>query len=159
MAQFILDISNTWLLGRHNISTFHFGNTTFDLGLIGKNNLKYTQIHYSENELYGFEVYMARHGALSKYTHFSVITQLKDKYQPNWLEKTYFAWRHISFQLLPSKSRLFQLRIYTCYTKTCFYLGVTCYFSRITYFWSIVLFRCNDFIRSLYYFWTIPKTL
>ena len=33
-----------------------------------------------------------------------------------------------------------------------FYLGVTCYFSRITYFWSIVLFRCNDFIQSLYYF-------
>jgi hypothetical protein len=40
-----------------------------------------------------------------------------------------------------------------------FSLGVTCYFSRMTYFWSIVLFRCNDFIRSLYYFWTIPKTL
>jgi hypothetical protein len=38
-------------------------------------------------------------------------------------------------------------------------LTLTCYFSRITYFWSIVLFRCNDFIRSLYYFWTIPKIL
>jgi hypothetical protein len=61
--------------------------------------------------------------------------------------------------VLPSKSRLVQLRIYTCYTKTCFFLGVACYFSRMTYFWSIVLFRCNDFIRSLYYFWTIPKTL
>ena len=61
--------------------------------------------------------------------------------------------------VLPSKSRLVQLRIDTCYTKTCFFLGVTCYFSRITYFWSIVLFRCNDFVRSLYYFWTIPKTL
>jgi len=22
---------------------------------------------------------------------------LKDKYQPNWLEKTCFSWRHISF--------------------------------------------------------------
>ena len=54
--------------------------------------------------------------------------------------------------VLSSKSRLVQLRIYTCYTKTCFFLGVTCYFSRMTYFWSIVLFRCNDFIRSLYYF-------
>ena len=32
-------------------------------------------------------------------------------------------------------------------------------FPRMTYFWSIVLFRCNDFIRFLYYFWTIPKTL
>ena len=63
--------------------------------------------------------------------------------------------------ILPSKSILVQLRIHTCYTKTCFFLGVTCYFSRMTYFWSIVLFRCNDFIRSLYYFWTtcIPKTL
>ena len=36
-------------------------------------------------------------GSLSKNTHFSVITQLKNKYQPNWLEKTCFAWRHISF--------------------------------------------------------------
>jgi hypothetical protein len=60
--------------------------------------------------------------------------------------------------VLPSKSRLVQLQIYTCYTKTCFFLGVTYYFSRMTYFWSIVLFRCNDFIRSLYCFWTIPKT-
>jgi hypothetical protein len=34
--------------------------------------------------------------------------------------------------VLPSKSRLVQLRIYTCYTKTCFFLGVTCYFSRMT---------------------------
>jgi hypothetical protein len=57
-----------------------------------------------------------------------------------------------------SKSRLVQLRIYSSYTKTCFSLGVTCYFSRMTYFWSFVLFRCYDFIRSLYYFWTIPKT-
>ena len=54
--------------------------------------------------------------------------------------------------VLPSKSRLVQLRIYTSYTKTCFLLGVTCYFSRMTYFWSFVLFRCYDFIRSLYYF-------
>jgi hypothetical protein len=59
--------------------------------------------------------------------------------------------------ILPSKSRLVQLRIYTCYTKTCFFLGVTCYFSRMTYFWSIVLFRCNDiprldFINSNTYF-------
>ena len=54
--------------------------------------------------------------------------------------------------VLPSKSRLVQLRIYTSYTKTCFFLGVTCYFSRMTYFWSFVLFRCYDFIRSLYYF-------
>jgi hypothetical protein len=54
--------------------------------------------------------------------------------------------------VLPSKSRLVQLRIHTCYTKTCFFLGVACYFSKITYFWSIALFRCNDFIRSLYYF-------
>ena len=46
--------------------------------------------------------------------------------------------------VLPSKSRLVQLRIYTSYT---------------TYFWSFVLFRCYDFTRSLYYFWTIPKTL
>ena len=61
--------------------------------------------------------------------------------------------------VLPSKSRLIQLRIHTSYTKTCFFLGVTCYFSRMTYFWSFVLFRCYDFIRSLYYFWTIPKTL
>jgi hypothetical protein len=61
--------------------------------------------------------------------------------------------------VLPSKSRLVQLRIYTSYTKTCFFLGVTCYFSRMTYFWSFVLFRCYDFIRSLYYFLTIPKTL
>ena len=61
--------------------------------------------------------------------------------------------------VLPSKSRLVQLRIYTSYTKTCFFLGVTCYFSRMTYFWSFVLFRCYDFIRSLYYFGTIPKTL
>jgi hypothetical protein len=30
-------------------------------------------------------------GSLSKNTHFSVITQIKDKYQPNWLEKTCFA--------------------------------------------------------------------
>ena len=60
---------------------------------------------------------------------------------------------------LPSKSRLIQLRIHTCYTKTCFFHGVTCYFSKITYFWSIALFRCNDFIRSLYYFLTIPKNL
>ena len=52
--------------------------------------------------------------------------------------------------VLPSKSRLVQLRIYTCYTKTCFFLGVTFYFSRMTYFWSIVLFRSNYFIRSLY---------
>ena len=36
--------------------------------------------------------------------------------------------------VLPSKSRLVQLRIYTCYTKTSFFLGVTWYFSRITYF-------------------------
>jgi hypothetical protein len=50
--------------------------------------------------------------------------------------------------VLPSKSRLVQLRIYTCYTKTCFFLGVTCYFSRITYFWSIVLFRCNTIFAS-----------
>jgi hypothetical protein len=50
--------------------------------------------------------------------------------------------------VLPSKSRLVQLRIYTCYTKTCFFLGVTCHFSWITYFWSIVLFRCNDFMSS-----------
>ena len=61
--------------------------------------------------------------------------------------------------VLPSKSRLVQLRIYTSYTKTCFFLGVTCYFSRMTYFWSFVLFKCYDFIRSLYYFLTIPKTL
>ena len=95
-----------------------------------------------------------------KNTHFSVITQLKDKYQPNWLEKTCFCMKaHQLFIILPSKSRLVQLRIYTSYTKTCFILGVTCYFSRMTYFWSFVLFRCNDFIWSLYYFWTIPKTL
>jgi hypothetical protein len=61
--------------------------------------------------------------------------------------------------VLPSKSRLVQLWMYTSYTKTCFFLGVTCYFPRMTYFWSFVLFRCYDFIRSLYYFWTIPKTL
>jgi hypothetical protein len=54
--------------------------------------------------------------------------------------------------VVPSKSRLVQLRIYTSYTKTCFFLGITCYFSRMTYFWSFVLFRCYDFIRSLYYF-------
>ena len=54
--------------------------------------------------------------------------------------------------VLPSKSRLVQLRMYTSYMKTCFFLGVTCYFSRMTYFWSFVLFRCYDFIRSLYYF-------
>jgi hypothetical protein len=53
---------------------------------------------------------------------------------------------------LPSNSRLVLLRIYTSYTKTCCFLGVTCYFSRMTYFWLFVLFRCYDFIRSLYYF-------
>jgi hypothetical protein len=52
--------------------------------------------------------------------------------------------------VLPSKSRLVQLRMYTSYTKTCFFLGVTCYFSRMTYFWSFVLFRCYDFIRFLH---------
>ena len=31
------------------------------------------------------------YGSLSKYMHFSVITQSKDKYQPNRLEKTCFA--------------------------------------------------------------------
>ena len=41
--------------------------------------------------------------------------------------------QHISI-VLPSTFRLVQLRIYTCYTKTCFVLGVTCYFSIITYF-------------------------
>ena len=103
-----------------------------------------------------YEVY----GSLSKNTHFSVITQLKDKYQPNWLEKTCFAWRHISFlsfyHLNPDWSNC---EFILAYTKTCFFLGVTCYFSRMTFFWSFVLFRCYDFIRSLYYFWTIPKTL
>jgi hypothetical protein len=49
---------------------------------------------------------------------------------------------------LPSKSRLVQLRIYTSYMKTCFFLSVTCYFSRMTNFWSFVLFRCYNFIRS-----------
>jgi len=99
-------------------------------------------------------------GSSSKYTHFSVITQLKDKYQPNWLEKTCFCMMaHQLSIVLPSESRLVQSRVYTCYTKTCFFLGVTCYFSRITYFCLFVLFRCNDFIWSLYYFWTIPKTL
>ena len=88
-------------------------------------------------------------GLLSKYTHFSVIMQLKDKYQPNWLEKNMFCLKaHQLSIVLPSKSRLVQLQIYTNFTKTCFFLGVTCYFSRIPYFWSIVLFRCNDFIRS-----------
>jgi hypothetical protein len=43
--------------------------------------------------------------------------------------------------VLPSKSRLVQLRIYTSYTKTCVFLGVRGYFSRMTYFWSFVLFR------------------
>jgi hypothetical protein len=51
----------------------------------------------------------------------------------------YNVYIHQLSIVLPSKSRLVQLRIYTCYTKTCFFLGVTCYFSRITYFWSIVL--------------------
>jgi hypothetical protein len=59
--------------------------------------------------------------------------------------------------VLPSKSILVQLRIHTCYTKTCLVLGATCYFSRISYFWTIVLFRCNDFVWSLYYFLTIIK--
>jgi hypothetical protein len=53
--------------------------------------------------------------------------------------------------VLPSKSRLVQLQIYTCYMKTCFFLGVACYFYRMTYFWSIVLFRCNDYIKFIYY--------
>jgi hypothetical protein len=74
-------------------------------------------------------------------------------------ENMFYMKAHQLSIVLPSKSRLVQLRIYTCYTKTCFFLGVACYFSRMTYFWSFVLFRCNDFIRSLYYFWTIPKTL
>jgi hypothetical protein len=74
-------------------------------------------------------------------------------------ENMFYPKAHQLSMVLPSKSRLVQLRIYTCYTKTCFFLGVTCYFSRITYFWSIVLFRCNDFIQSLYYFWTILKAL
>ena len=45
-------------------------------------------------------------------------------------------WIQLSI-VLPSKSRLVQLRIYTCNTKTCFFLGATCYISRIIYFWSI----------------------
>jgi hypothetical protein len=49
--------------------------------------------------------------------------------------------------VLPFISRLVQLRIYTSYTKICFF-----YFSRMTYFWSFVLFRCYHFIRFLYYF-------
>jgi hypothetical protein len=40
--------------------------------------------------------------------------------------------------VLPSKSRLVQLRIHTSYTKTYFFLGVRCYFSRMTYCWSFV---------------------
>jgi hypothetical protein len=93
--------------------------------------------------------------SLSKYTHFSVITQLKHERQISTKligENMFYMKAHQLYIVLSSKSRLVQLRIYTCYTKTCFFLGVTCYFSRITYFWSIVLFRCNDFIRSLYYF-------
>jgi hypothetical protein len=86
-----------------------------------------------------------------KYLYFD-----NDPYMEELQTNIKTVWLHHE----PSKSRLVQLWIYTCYTKTCFFLGVsiTCYFSRITYFWSIVLFRCNDFIRSLYYFWTIPKT-
>ena len=90
-------------------------------------------------------------GSLSKYTHFSAImTKLIG-------ENMFCLKAHQLSIVLLSKSRLVQLRIYTSYTKTCFFLGVTCYFSRITYFWSIVLFWCNDFIRSLYYFWAILK--
>ena len=49
--------------------------------------------------LYKFLMYVMRasYGSLSKCTYSSVITQLKDKYQPNWLEKTCFTRRHINF--------------------------------------------------------------
>ena len=65
-------------------------------------------------------------------------------------ENMFWMKAHQLSIVIPSKSRLVQLRIHTCYTKTCFFLVVTCYFSRMTYFWSFVLFRCYDFIRSLY---------
>ena len=100
------------------------------------------------------------HGSLSKYTHFFCYYAIKWKISTKLIRENMFCMKaHQLSIVLPSKSRLVHLRIYTCYTKTCFFLGVTCYFSRITYFWPIVLFRCNDFIRSLYCFWTIPKTL
>jgi hypothetical protein len=85
---------------------------------------------------------------------------IKRQISTKLIEENMFCMKaHQLSIVLPSKSRLVKLRIYTSYTKTCFFLGVTCYFSRMTYFWSFVLFRCYDFIWSLYYFWTIPKTL
>ena len=118
--------------------------------------------NYLGVRLYNFLMYVMRasYGSLSKYTYFSVIMQLKDKYQPSWLEKSCFARRHISFpwfyHLNPDWSNC---EFILATQRPVFFLGVTCYFSRITYFWSIVLFRCNDFIQSLYYFWTILKAL
>jgi hypothetical protein len=85
--------------------------------------------------------------SLSKYMHFSVIMQFQRQILTKLIGENMFCMKaHQPSIVLPSKSRLVQLRIYTCYTKTCFFLGVTCYFSRMTYFWSIVLFRYNDFI-------------
>jgi hypothetical protein len=61
---------------------------------------------------------------------------------------------------LPYKSRMVQLLIHTCYNEDLFFsLMLRAIFSKRTYCWSIALFRCNDFFRSLYYFLSIPKPL
>ena len=131
------------------------------VGLSDQRPSDYRTVGIRNHRTFGALDYMrASYGSLSKYTYFSVFTQLKDKYQPNWLEKTCFARRHISFpwfyHLYPYWSNCeFILATH----RPVFFFGVTCYFSRITYFWSIVLFRCNDFIQSLYYFRTILKAL
>jgi dolichyl-phosphate-mannose--protein O-mannosyl transferase len=43
-----------------------------------------------QHDLY---MYIYLYGSLSKYTSFSIITQLIANYQPKWLDKTYFARR------------------------------------------------------------------
>jgi hypothetical protein len=149
---------------QQNFVKFHF----YFCRTIGSKTVRLSDCRHTEPSdfwgviLYEFLMYVMRasYGSLSKYTYFSVITQLKDKYQPNWLEKTCFARRHISFSwfyhLIPD---WFNCEFILATQRPVFFLGITCYFSRITYFWSIVLFRCNDFIQSFYYCWTILKAL
>jgi hypothetical protein len=68
--------------------------------------------------------------------HFSIFLQAKFFNYKMIGENMFCMKAHQLSIVLPSKSRLVQLRIYTSYTKTCFFLGVACYFSRMTYFWS-----------------------
>ena len=83
-----------------------------------------------QHDLY---MYIYLYGSLSKYFfyYYAINSQLSTK----MIGENIFCPKaqHISI-VLPSTFRLVQLRIYTCYTKTCFVLGVTCYFSIITYF-------------------------